>query len=136
MFNKKITSLLFLLVSLTCYSQNKTAEHYFEQGNAKDNLQDYRGAIEDYNKAIKINPQYAEAYYNRGNAKDDLEDYRGAIEDFNKAIKIIPQDAGAFYNRGVAKYKLGDKSGACLDWSKAGELGEMKAYDLIKQYCK
>ncbi len=135
MFNKKIIVLFFVIVSLTCYSQNKTAEKYLEQGNAKYNLQDYRGAIQDFNKAIEINPQLAEAYLNRGNAKDDLQDYSGAIQDYNKAIEINPQLAEAYLNRGNAKYRLNDKSGACLDWSKAGELGHMRAYDNIKLFC-
>ena len=37
---------------------------------------------------------------------------------------------------GDAKGNLQDKSGASLDWSKAGELGNTKAYDLIKKYCE
>ena len=38
-----------------------------------------QGAIEDYNKAIEINPQYADAFNNRGNVKNDLGDKQGAI---------------------------------------------------------
>ena len=38
------------------------------------NLEDYKGAIQDYNKAIEINPNDADAYNNRGNAKAKLED--------------------------------------------------------------
>ena len=41
------------------------------------------GAIADYTKAIKLNPNYADAYYNRGVAKSNLQDYDGAIADFN-----------------------------------------------------
>ena len=41
-----------------------------------------------------------------------------------------------FITEDNAKYNLGDKEGACLDWSKAGELGVMKAYEMIKKYCK
>ena len=29
---------------------------------AKDNLEDYYGAISDYSKAIEINPRFADAY--------------------------------------------------------------------------
>jgi tetratricopeptide (TPR) repeat protein len=39
----------------------KTAEDYFDSGTAKAELQDYRGAIQDYNKAIELNPNYVGA---------------------------------------------------------------------------
>lgn len=42
----------------------------------------------------------------------------------------------SFLSSGDAKGNLQDKSGASLDWSKAGELGNTKAYDLIKKYCE
>ena len=103
---------------------------------AKYDLDDYTGAIQDYSKAIEINPNDAKAYIGRGAAKDDLEDYRGAIQDYNKAIEINRNDARAYIVRGLAKLQLGDKDGACLDWSKAGELGDSRAYDMIKQFCK
>ncbi len=108
---------------------------YCNRGYAKHNLGDYRGAIQDYNKAIQLNPDYANAYYNRGIAKARLGDYRGAIQDYNKAIQLNPDDAEAYNNRGGAKFLLGDKNGACLDWSKAWELGNLNAYDFIKKYC-
>ena len=56
-------------------------------------------AIEEYSKAIEINPEDASAYYNRGNKKSDLKDYRGAIKDYSKAIEIDPENASAYYNR-------------------------------------
>ncbi|MGD1008267.1 MAG: trypsin-like peptidase domain-containing protein, partial [Ignavibacteriaceae bacterium] len=82
------------------------ANAYSNRGIAKADLEDYRGAIQDYNQAIEINPNYAGAYYNRGIAKADLEDYRGAIQDYNQAIEINPNDANAYYNRGIAKADL------------------------------
>lgn len=45
-------------------------------------MEDYNGAIADYNKAIDLKPNDPEAYFNLGLAKDNLEDYKGAIKDF------------------------------------------------------
>ena len=127
---------LFSLLTATFSFGQKTAQDYYNSGNAKSNLQDYRGAIVDYNKAIELTPDYAGAYYNRGIAKKKLQDYRGAIADYTKAIELKPDYAAAYFNRGNVKYERKDLDGACLDWSKAGELGFSGAYDLIKKYCK
>ncbi|MDR2592497.1 MAG: tetratricopeptide repeat protein [Chitinispirillales bacterium] len=103
---------------------------YFTSGNAKFTLSDYQGAIDDYSKAIEIDPQDAGVYFNRGIAKSELSDYKGAIEDYSKAIEIDPQDAEAYVNRGAAKSDLSDYKGAIEDYSKAIEINPQyaKAY--------
>jgi S1-C subfamily serine protease len=112
------------------------AAAYYNRGLVKIHLTDYTEAIQDFNQVIMINPNYAGVYYDRGTAKGYLEDYRGAIQDYNKAIEFNPTDSKAYNNRAASKFLLGDKAGACMDWSKAGELGNAKAYDLIKKFCK
>ena len=102
----------------------------------KGEIGDKRGAIQDYNKAIELNPNFALAYYNRGLAKHKLGEHKEAIQDYNKAIEIDPNLGLAYLNRGVAKYNLGQKDMGCLDLSKAGELGYSDAYDLIKKHCQ
>ena len=117
-------------------SSKQTAEEYFYSAFAKDDLGDYTGAIQDYNKAIELDPDLAMAYNNRGKAKISLGDNRGAIQDLNKMIELNPYDAKAYNNRGTCKYILSDKYGGCLDLSKAGELGYEKAYETIRKYCQ
>jgi len=112
-----------------------TYNSYINSGKSKLSLQDYRGAIQDYNKAIELNPNYADAYRNRGISKERLGDYRGAIQDFNKAIELNPKDEFAFMGRGVAKIFLGQNDDGCLDLSKAEELGSSLAHNLIKAFC-
>ena len=53
-------------------------------------LGNYKGAIADYDKAIKLNPKDAKAYNNRGGTKNMLGDYKGAIADWEKAIELNP----------------------------------------------
>jgi len=55
-----LLSILILICykTLPIYAQN-SAEEYFYSGVEKANSGDYKGAIEDYNKAIKVNPKYS-----------------------------------------------------------------------------
>jgi tetratricopeptide (TPR) repeat protein len=48
------------------------AEYFFNSGNVYCEKGDYRQAIMDWNKAIKIKPDYADAFYNRGFAYGNL----------------------------------------------------------------
>ena len=56
----------------------------------KDDLGDSKGAIEDYDNAIRLNPEDADIYYNRGLAKKALGQQKAAKSDFEEAKKLNP----------------------------------------------
>ena len=76
---------------------------YFNRGVSKFELNDYKGAISDYTKALELNPNNSRAYMNRGRAKHTLNDYYGAISDDTKAIELKPFYATAYFNRAIYK---------------------------------
>ncbi|GEM_PF-1909067 len=94
-------------------------DFYNLRGVVKANLEDYEGAISDFDLAISFENDLARAYNNRGVAKANLGDYAGAILDYDQAIAIDPEYAFAYNNRGVAKADLGDYAGAILDYDEA-----------------
>ena len=96
-----------------------SAETYFTWGNTKYYLGDYKGAIADYDSAIRLNPDNANTYYNRGTAKGDLGQHFAAIADFDIAIRLKPDLAEAYYNRGAAKNNLGQHFAAIADYDTA-----------------
>ena len=100
----------------------KSANAYYNRGNAKADLKNFEDAINDYSIAIELDPTNASAYYNRGNAKADLMNFEGAINDYNKAIELDPGKANAHCNRGNMRFRLNDFEGAITDYSKAIEL--------------
>ena len=79
----------------------------------------YEEAIQDHDKAIKLNPKFASAYNNRGIVKTDLGRHEEAIKDFDKAIEINPKYTIAYNNRGFAKAKLEQYREAIKDYDKA-----------------
>ena len=60
----------------------------FDRGDEKYGQGDYEGAIEDFSKAIELDPENALAYAARGTAKQALNDFFGAMEDANKCIAL------------------------------------------------
>jgi tetratricopeptide (TPR) repeat protein len=51
---------------------------------------DLTGALDDYNRAIEIDPKHSLAYLNRALIHYDVRDFRAAIDDFQRAIEISP----------------------------------------------
>ena len=78
-------SVLALGSSLITGCTNPSATQYFNQGVEKYEAGNYQGAINDFTKALEINPQNADAYYNRGIARGLVNDLEGACRDWRKA---------------------------------------------------
>jgi len=68
--------------------ENYMAVTYVNRGIAKAELGDYVGAIEDYNKAIRLKPYLGLAYYNRGLAYEILGEKEKATADITKYEKL------------------------------------------------
>ena len=118
------TSGIMIFTSKNTYANDAT--YYFKSALEKQSKKDYLGAINDYSKAIEIDPEGVSSYYNRGSLKEKLKDYKGAIKDHTRAIEIYKkygQEAtGDIYlNRGNAKYYLKDYLGAIDDYTKSIE---------------
>ena len=96
-----------------------SAQTYYTWGNTKYDLGDYKGAIADYDSAIRLKPDDAIAYNNRGVAKGDLGQHLAAIADYDSAIRLNPDHADAYFNRGNVKRKLGQHFAAIADYDSA-----------------
>lgn len=111
-------------------ANRKLGESFACRGMAKSGLQDYKGAIEDYTKAIAIEPSRG-IYESRADSKSNLQDFRGAVDDYSMAIGDYQKDifkttdtidelviCRLYKKRGDVKYKLQDYGGAMIDYNK------------------
>src|SRR5499426_2124525 len=98
----------------------KRANGYYERGQ-------YDRAIEDYNQAIRLNPNHANAFSNRGATYARKGEYDRAIESYDEAIRLNPKHADAFSNRGVAYARKGDYDRAVENYDEAIRLNPRHA---------
>ena len=74
----------------TIYINVNDAIVYFSRGVDNQIIGDDEKAIEDFNSALKIDPNYRDAYFSRGVSYKNIGNYTKAIEDFNSALEIDP----------------------------------------------
>ena len=76
-------------------------------------------ALEAYDTAIRLQPDYAEVYNNRGNIKNGLGCPDDAVADYDTAIRLNPHFAEAYYNRGTQKVLCEELDAAIVDYTEA-----------------
>lgn len=116
---------------------------YYKRAVAKQELQDYYGATNDYKAIISSDKKtdfayIGDVYMNYSTILIKQKKYSEAIPFLTNIISKggSPKLAPALYYRGIAKINSGDKDGGCTDLSKSGELGYKDAYDEIKKNCQ
>ena len=81
----------------------------------------YDESLNDYNKAIQIEPRFSKAYNNKGGLMRTLKRYDEAIANFDKAIELQPKYPIALNNRGLIKNIIKKYDEAIMDYNKAIE---------------
>ncbi len=83
---------------------------------------EYQQAVDDFGRAIDVDPRLASAYSGRGFAFTRLGDWQRAIADYDRAIELEPQYAGTYHDRGVTYERMGDYRRALDSFGQAVEL--------------
>lgn len=99
-----VTLILFLIGSMASFSQE--AKKHLESGNEFFDKGEYEKAIEQYDKALELDPNYYQAQFNKGDALYRSEKYADAIQEFEKVTaEEIPDQvkSSAFHNIGNAQ---------------------------------
>jgi tetratricopeptide (TPR) repeat protein len=106
----------------TTLPNDRRASILTDRGVAYTRLNQAKLAIDDFNKAAQLFPEYAAVYNNRGNLLLALGLPKEAIKDFERALVLAPGYASAYNNRANAYMKLGQAGDAIRDYSKAIQL--------------
>jgi tetratricopeptide (TPR) repeat protein len=101
---------------------DKRASVLNDRGVALWRLGELKAAIDDFNAAIGLVPEFSLAYNNRGNVLLALNNAPEAIKDFDRALLLAPTYVGALNNRAIARMQMGQAVPAIADFEKAAEL--------------
>ncbi|MDB4889707.1 MAG: repeat precursor [Gemmatimonadetes bacterium] len=102
--------------------QAPNADTLNAHGLASTEKGEYDKALEEYDQAIRLKPDFASAYKNRGVTFAQKGDYDSAIRDFDQALKLKPDMASAFNSRGLAHQSKGDFVKSVQDFDEAIKL--------------
>jgi tetratricopeptide (TPR) repeat protein len=125
-----------MLLFIACAANNKKfADKYYEQGLVFYQSMEYDRAIDDFAKALEINPKDREnhkVYYMRGKSSLQNRQYDPAINDFTKALEICPAtDKETQFlileSRGDSYHALNKNDAALKDFSDAIALNPQHA---------
>src|SRR5580658_2851772 len=95
-----VAGLLALAVCLgACIPDDRHVDEqkdpHFQRGLKLVNSQDYKGAVEEFEKALESNPHSAAAHFELGCLYDKLEDGAAAIYHYERHLKLQPDSEQA-----------------------------------------
>lgn len=140
---KRLVSFIIslIIISFAAISFGDSAIDCLKNGIENGQKGNYRNALDNFSKAIQLNPNFAEAYNERGLAECALSKnsdnmdlaLANALSDYNSAIKLKPDFAAAYYNRGNLMQAQGDWNNAKTDFTIVVELKPKADYVLLAQ---
>ena len=120
---KKLAAAMLSVLLLISYSNtvaqemNPDAGKLYNEGNSMLKAGNYTGAIESYNKAIKIEKDYR-IYYQRGVAQKKTRDLEEAKMSFEECIKLNEKFSGAFNALGGVYFQMGNYTESIINFEK------------------
>ena len=101
-------------------SLREYAREYLLMGNeCITQAHDAQAALANYEKALKLYPEYSDAWVRKGLTLCHIKEFNEAGDCFNRAIECAPASFKAYYNRGKYRLEFNDVEGAISDFDKA-----------------
>lgn len=113
-------------------------QEFYNLGLEKIRQGDLAGAIKEFSRALKVNPEFVDAYYKRAITHFDSGDFKAAVEDYDRVLQIDPDNINAYCGRGIARLALGNMQDALEDGNQSIRINSnhAPAYSLRGTACQ
>ncbi|MEM9807783.1 MAG: DnaJ domain-containing protein, partial [Cyanobacteria bacterium P01_D01_bin.56] len=97
----------------------QTAHDFYLRGIQQTLSRQYKAALEDFNRAISLQPELAQAYLRRAQVRYVLNDDAGVLADCQQLLHFPQRLPQTHYYLGLARYRLGYTESAIAAFSEA-----------------
>jgi tetratricopeptide (TPR) repeat protein len=105
--NIKIAVLL-LAISTSCIVSAQNAKQFYKTGLTFVEAGNHKDAIEQFTKALNVDPEYAQAYVERARSYEAAGDLQNAADDFKRALTFEQKESELYYDAARVNYSLGN----------------------------
>lgn len=133
MLNNNEQAIIYYSKAIEVDSEN--VRYYKKRAECKMAINNHYGAVPDITKAISLTPNDDSLYGNRAMCYVITGQWNNAVLDISKAISINKKVGFYFLTRGTIHSHFDRKKEACLDYSTAGDLGDERAFEFLREYC-
>jgi tetratricopeptide (TPR) repeat protein len=103
-------------------SKKVAAQNLYSQGLARLSVDDYTRALNFFEKAVEIDPNYAEAWYQAGFCYGVLGRHQESLKASKKAVLLRPDWAEPWLNIGTSNFALGQYKEAAEAYKQATKI--------------
>ncbi|MDP2689804.1 MAG: tetratricopeptide repeat protein [Deltaproteobacteria bacterium] len=100
------------------YVKGKLANMHAGLGSIYKDLGFYAQAVEEYNKALLLRPEFVDIKTSLGVVYRDMMDYSRSVRELDEAIKINPEFSTSRVQLGLTYYTMGQHEKAKTEWLK------------------
>jgi tetratricopeptide (TPR) repeat protein len=119
-------------IMLADQTDNPTLQLY--AGLSEYKLENYRSAVQYFERAVQLDPENLAAQINLGAAYIAAKRYEDAELVYQMITESNPNDAQAFFNLGLSMFNQGNKDAAKEAWLRSSALGYAPAQEALQKY--
>jgi tetratricopeptide (TPR) repeat protein len=101
-------ALLLLAIGTSCIVSAQNAKQFYKTGLTFVEAGNHKDAIEQFTKALNVDPEYAQAYVERARSYEAAGDLQNAADDFKRALTFEQKESELYYDAARVNYSLGN----------------------------
>lgn len=110
---KRYAAFIIVMFVFAMFASGQSAKSFYKAGDKFFDVNQYEDALEQYSKAIDLDPEFDKAYIKRAETYEKMGKFSEAAVDYERALVFLPKDEEVSFMAGRAYYRS-DELGKAL----------------------